>query len=260
MEQGISYVPPREVRELADCTFYHVMDLPGVGVVGDQWDLRSTIDAYLGKFDFSGKKVLDVGTAGGFLTFEMEKRGAEVISFDLPDGDRWNFVPFTQPGFDASQRLKDFRSHLECVKNAYWYAHRVLGSRARAYYGDIYDIPTALGPVDVAVFGMVLPHLRDPFQALASATRLSREWVIVAQHAITTPEPVLHFLPDPRNADPFTWWYMSEGCVEHMLQVLGFELSAKTRADHLCALRKGWEPVTTFIFRRVHPPLPRLTP
>ena len=256
MGQDISFAAPREVGELAECAFYHVMDLPGVGTVGDHWDLRSTIDAYLGGFDFAGKKALDVGAASGFLTFEMEKRGAEVISFDIPDGGDWNYVPFAQPAFDAGQLVKDLRSHVDRIKNAYWYAHRALGSRARAYYGNIYDIPAALGPVDVAVFGMVLPHLRDPFQALASAARLSREWVIIVQQGTMGDDPIMHFMPDPRTlADPITWWFMSEGCVERMLQVLGFRLSAKTRADHHCVIRKRREQCTTFIARRVHPPL-----
>jgi 2-polyprenyl-3-methyl-5-hydroxy-6-metoxy-1,4-benzoquinol methylase len=74
------------VESAADCDFYHVMELPGVGRVGDQWDLRGTVDAYLGDFDFQGKRALDVGAASGFLTFEMEKRGASVVSFDLGGG------------------------------------------------------------------------------------------------------------------------------------------------------------------------------
>jgi methyltransferase family protein len=258
MDHGITYAAPREIVELADCSFYHCMDLPGVGTVGDHWDLRSTIDAYLGGFDFAGKTALDVGAASGFLTFEMEKRGAEVISFDIPDGGDWDYVPFAKPEFDAGKLVKELRWHVDRIKNAYWYAHRALGSRARAYYGDIYDIPAALGPVDVAVFGMVLPHLRDPFRALASAARLARGSVIVVQQGIPARDPHMHFMPDPKTlADPITWWFMSEGCVERMLQVLGFELKSKRRADHHCVIRKRWESCTTFIARRVHePPAP----
>ncbi len=38
--------------------------------------LATTIDDYLGRFDFRGKRCLDIGTASGYLTFEMERRGA----------------------------------------------------------------------------------------------------------------------------------------------------------------------------------------
>jgi hypothetical protein len=30
----------------------------------------------------------------------------------------------------------------------------------------VYDMPPAIGPVDVAVYGSILLHLRDPFRAL----------------------------------------------------------------------------------------------
>src|SRR5713226_1761530 len=73
METSLFASPRRGVRK-EDCAFYHVCDLPGAGQVGHHWDLRDTIDDYLGRYKFSGKTVLDVGTASGFLTFEMEKR------------------------------------------------------------------------------------------------------------------------------------------------------------------------------------------
>ena len=175
------YAPPRAVASIDECSFYHVTDLPGIGTVGDQWDLRGTIDAYLGGFDFKGKRALDVGTASGFLSFEMERQGAEVVSFDIPDGALWNYVPFAQPQFDRERLLKDLAWHANRIKNSYWLAHRTWGSRARVHYGDIYELPEALGTFDVVVFGMVLPHLRDPFRALASGARLSRDRVIVVQ-------------------------------------------------------------------------------
>jgi len=43
------------------------------------------------------------------------------------------------------------------------------GSRARMVYGSVYAIPTAIGAVDVATFGSVLLHVRDPFIALQNA-------------------------------------------------------------------------------------------
>jgi len=34
------------------------MDVPGLGQVGGAWDLRDCIKAYLGNYDFNGKRVL----------------------------------------------------------------------------------------------------------------------------------------------------------------------------------------------------------
>ena len=251
MNDSSLYAAPRDVASIDDCSFYHVTDLPGAGTVGDQWDLRKTIQAYLGDVEFRGRRVLDVGTASGFLSFEMERRGAEVVSFDIPDGTLWNYVPFAQAKFDEAKLLKDLAWHSDRIKNSYWYAHRALGSRARVHYGDIYALPEALGQFDVVVFGMVLPHLRDPFRALQSGARLSRDRVVVIQQGLQYAEPMMHFMPDPATcADPLAWWYMSEGCVERMLGVLGFALEKKTRAKHLCLARDCFEECTTFVARR----------
>jgi hypothetical protein len=46
-------------------------------------------------------------------------------------------------------------------------------------YGRVYELPAAIGPVDVCTFGSILLHLRDPFLALANALRLTRETVVV---------------------------------------------------------------------------------
>ena len=246
------YETPREITDITSCAFYHFMDLPGIGEVGDQWDLRKTIDDYFGHFGFSGKRVLDVGAASGFLSFEMEKRGASVVSFDIVSGGDWNYVPFVHPEFSAENLLNDVKWHINSIKNAYWYAHRVLKSEAKAYYGDIYGIPEELGEFDVVMFGMVLPHLRDPFLALQSASRLSREWVIITQQAMNNPEPTMFFMPDiETRADPMTWWLMSDRCVERMLGVLGFETTSISRADHYCYVRERMEECTTYIARRI---------
>ena len=63
------YAEPRAVASLDECYFYHTMDVPGHGTIKGEWDLRGRVDDYLGNFDFSGKRVLDVGAASGILSF-----------------------------------------------------------------------------------------------------------------------------------------------------------------------------------------------
>jgi SAM-dependent methyltransferase len=174
---GDVFSPPRDVADISECYFYHVMDLPGHGVVGGEWDLRGGEETYLGGLAFEGKRVLELGTASGFLCRFMESRGAEVIGCDLPVDSFWDVVPIA--GADLSVARLRFRSHIERLKNGWWFAHRIFGSKARAVYRNIYDLPLEIGPVDVATFGSILLHLRDPFQALYSALRLTRETVIV---------------------------------------------------------------------------------
>ena len=67
MQAHYPFEEPRTVPSIDDCYFYHVMDLPGHGVVGREWDLRGGEAAYLGGVAFHGKRVLEFGTASGFL-------------------------------------------------------------------------------------------------------------------------------------------------------------------------------------------------
>lgn len=54
---------PLHIDSVNDCNFYHTTDIPGVGVVERQWDLRNGIYEYLGRYDFSSKRVLEIGPA-----------------------------------------------------------------------------------------------------------------------------------------------------------------------------------------------------
>ncbi len=54
MHDGTQFASPRSVV-LADCSFYHSMDLPGVGAVTGEWDLRGRVDEYLGGVQFGGR-------------------------------------------------------------------------------------------------------------------------------------------------------------------------------------------------------------
>ena len=61
----------------------------------------------------------------------------------------------------------------------------------------------------------------------------------------------MNFMPIPRPAPiRCPGWYMSEGCVERMLAVLGFTLERKTRAQHRCTVRLTGGRSATFVARR----------
>jgi hypothetical protein len=229
---GQLYAGPREVRSLDDCWFYHTIDLPYHGTQIGQWDLRRGVTDYLGQVDVRGKRVLELGTATGMLSFAMEARGAEVIGFDLAPDAPWDLVPLAScPDLGHCFHYKG--GELERMRNSYWFCHRVLRSGSRLVYGSVYDVPGEIGPVDVCVFGSILLHLRDPFLALANGSRLARQTVVVtdllsghfaAQGKDSPDMPEVLFLPRPE--DPLaidTWWSLSPGAVRRFLAVLGFE-------------------------------------
>lgn len=172
------YAAPREIASLEDCYFYHTMDVPGFGTVKGEWDLRGAIDQYLGRYDFAHKRVLDIGAASGILTFHMEQHGAQVVSYDLSDEYDWDIVPFKVNDNETARAER--RAHLRRINNSFWLCHKAFQSSARMVNGAVYDIPREIGPVDVAVFGSILLHLRDPFLALENGARLAQEAIIVA--------------------------------------------------------------------------------
>jgi hypothetical protein len=112
------FAEPRVVK-IEDCLFYHVMEMPGVGEVGVAWDLRNGVDHYLGNVDFAGKRVLEIGPASGFLTMEMEKRGADVVAVELPDEPGWDLVPY--PASVTEPAMARRREEMRKVKNAFWF-------------------------------------------------------------------------------------------------------------------------------------------
>lgn len=171
------YATPRKVTDVGDCFFYHTMDIPGYGCVEGEWDLRPTIQKYLGGVDFGGKRVLDVGAASGLLSFHMEKEGAEVVSFDVSEEYEWDVIPFAR--YDHTQISLDTKDIRRKLNNGYWLAHGAFNSNAKAVHGSVYGIPEEIGPVDISVFGSILLHLRDPFLALHNALRLTGEKVVI---------------------------------------------------------------------------------
>jgi SAM-dependent methyltransferase len=230
------------------------MTLPGLGEVGREWDLRENIGDYLGDVDIKGKRVLDVGTASGFLTFEMEKRGADVVSFDMKSGKQWNLVPHYKLVNRREQMFEHIAKGHQQLQNAYWYAHRALGSNAKAFYGDVYDIPEQIGKFDVVLFGMILSHLRDPFQALYSASRLSADTVIITNQTRKDDSPNCYFLPIADNEkENRGWWSFTDGCLERMLGVLGFVVQSNKRQEYKCIARgePKMHTCSTIVARRI---------
>jgi SAM-dependent methyltransferase len=242
------YARPREVGGVADCYFYHSMDIPGHGEVTGEWDLRGDEFRYLGGVDLAGKRVLELGAASGFLTAYMEKRGADVVAYDLSEQHSWDVVPFAD--VDQAQYDQRRRDHLRKINNGFWLNHAAHGLSARLVHGTVYTVPAEIGQFDMATFASILLHVRDPFLALQTSARLVRDTIVVTdvypaseyhlvgdfvdapdpEGDVTSPLPIeaygqpkMTFLPqywDHAYSD--TWWHMSPETIRRYLGVLGF--------------------------------------
>jgi len=244
------YAKARTITDLADCDFNHTMEIPGYGLVSGSWDLRGRTREYLGGVELTGKRVLEMGTASGFLCFSMEQQGADVVAYDLSEHESWDVVPFSQTDY-SRQHIFQRKAHIRRINNSFWLAHRACRSRSRVVYGTAYSVPEEIGLVDVTTFGAILLHVRDPFLALQSALRLTRETIIVTDvnpwPGLTG--PVMHFLPDFRNVAPFeTWWRLTPEVVQQFIGILGFEDSEVTHHSQKYMDRE--EPMFTVVGRR----------
>ena len=75
---------PWEVADPAECYWYHAFDLPGIGDIPGGWDLRGTIDAYLGGASLEGLTFIDLADPG---QVESVVEGARRSVGDLPGDD-----------------------------------------------------------------------------------------------------------------------------------------------------------------------------
>ena len=192
----------------------------------------NSFEKYTGNVQFARRRVLDVGTASGFLTFEAEKRGAaEVVSFNSASHEMHAGVPFLEVRRRGGTAIED---DFELIRNAYWYAHRAYSSRAKCYYGDVYNLPDELGEFDIVLVGAILCHLRDPVGALTSIARRCRHIIVITEPIVKSREPLMSFIPRPgaSNGPHNTWWNLSIGLYGMFLEILGFKIVHYAQNDY----------------------------
>ncbi len=218
--------------------WYHTVDLGNGLVTPGVYDYRETMSAFGFPEDMSGMTVLDVGSATGFFAFEFERRGARVVSMELPslrDLDRF-------PGQDVESSLRKIenmmhRSEPYTERDLYWYllegpfryCREKLGSKVERCYSTVYDITLERTGVregfDLVFIGDVLIHTLYPLKALAALAPLCRGQLVLAGVLPEGPQepPAMVYIggADAEN-DEVAWWHPNLSCLMQMLQKLGF--------------------------------------
>jgi hypothetical protein len=247
------------IPSASECRWYHTLDLPELGTVQGDWDLRGQFDRYIGHIDLKGKTVLDVGTASGFLAFEAEKRGATVYTFDADSHERIQLLPPKRAG----------SKYFDGMRNGYRLAHHVLKSKVTPIYGDIYRMSEMVPRCDVVLVAQVLVHLRDPVGGLHQASLSSNDYLIIVEdiyktafkqrrrlidkllgrphRLIESNLPVAYF---SAAEDPLGWWKLSLPLYKAVLSKFGFSIEGITRNGYRSHGTKYNHELTTIVARR----------
>lgn len=234
----LSSAPVRKGLKLEECQFYHTMELPEVGLIrgyeGGNWDLRPSVEDLIGGIDFRGKRVLEVGPASGFLTFEIERRGASVVCAEIPQDHMYDVVPYPEL---ADRWAEAITENWTRMTNAWWFAREKFRSNATMLYIGAYNLNDYdLGEFDIVIVSNMLLHNRDPLKIIQNCCRVTSGSIVVidiVEHALETSGwPLLKFVPEggaptPGNENYNQWWRLSTHFVVAALSVMGFRKPAQ---------------------------------
>jgi tRNA (mo5U34)-methyltransferase len=173
--------------------------------------------------DCSGLRVLDLGVRDGFFSFELERRGADVLAVD--------YMPAERTGFPIAAQL--------------------LGSRVVFRQANLYNLtPAEIGTFDLVLFLGLLYHLPDPIRAIRIVRSLCRGRMyletLVIDEAVLMPDgsktplaqldgrlaaiPLMQFFPGAScDGDPTNYWGPNVRCVEAMLGEAEFRVERVAR-------------------------------
>jgi hypothetical protein len=228
MNQFEPALPP-PLPSLDECEFYHSIDLPDGESLKGHWDIRGGFEQYIGNYPLSGKTVLDVGTASGFLAFAAEAAGASVVALEANGGLEFNRVPF-QDAAAHRDRLAwanafDADSHRPMV-NSFWYAWHKLHSAVPLVFAPVESLDLWQTRFDVVLAGAIIEHLSDPVSAIGRLARITDEAVIIAFTEVADTDELAMY---PINgwtqpALDYVWWKLSRGLYRRVFDNLGFDV------------------------------------
>ena len=252
--------------------WYHTIDLGDGLVTPGLYDYRATLPDFHFPENMQGMTVLDVGSATGFFAFEFERRGARVVSTELPalrDLDRFPGQSVENSlrkiermifpdGLDLeSMRRGDSERELyRCLLDGpFQFCRHRLASTVERCYSTIYDLTAentgAPDGFDLIFVGDVLVHTLYPLKALAALAPLCRGELVFAQMLPDGPDepPAMMYVGggDPEE-DHISWWLPNKSCLVQMLMKLGFPVVEET-GWHSGILRPGGHPFKRIILR-----------
>jgi tRNA (mo5U34)-methyltransferase len=175
--------------------------------------------------DLSGARALDIGCNAGFYSFELARRGADVV------------------GIDADEHY---------LEQARW-ARTIFGldDRVELRRQTVYDLVRSEESFDLVLFMGVLYHLRHPLLALDAVAARAKRLVVLQTLTVETDGgrdeprrfrnldwderarllepgwPSMLFVEHRLFGDPTNWWVPNHAAVEAMARSAGLEILAQ---------------------------------
>jgi len=146
----------KQLEALNRLGLYHSIELPDGRVLPGLQSieqLRRRIEQFPIPQDLRGRRVLDIGAWDGWFSFEMEKRGADVVAIDSAEHTQFFMV------------------------------RELLNSKVEHHTADICRVrPQDFGRFDIVLFFGVLYHVKHPLLALENVCDLSTDLAFVESY------------------------------------------------------------------------------
>jgi SAM-dependent methyltransferase len=215
-----------QTEAFAKSTPYHSLELnDGTVIQGiiPVANLRARLDQWPLPADLRGKRVLDIGAASGWNSFECERRGADVVAMDCVEYEELQFV------------------------------RRVNRSKIEYAVIDMEELtPERFGFFDYVLFFGVLYHLRHPLLALENVCSVARDTAFIESFVVDeTPAPercyIEFYETDELGGQIDNWCGPTTQALISLTRSAGFPRAELRYVDQrrggLLAHRR-WEPVT----------------
>ena len=229
--------------------WYHTIDLGDGLITPGMYDYRATLPAFCFPETMRGMKVLDIGSATGFFAFEFERRGARVISVELPSLDSLDRFPgqtteqvvgkigrmiesCRREGIAPAPSYSAAELYFVLLEGPFQFCKRRLNSKVERCYSTVYELTSEkLGGAefDFIFVGDVLVHTLYPLRALAALAPLCKGTLVLSQLMPENPAEaaMLYVGGEDPTEDDVSWWLPNKPCMEQMLKKLGFRTVAE---------------------------------
>lgn len=235
---------------LPDFYWYHTIDLGDGLVTPGAYDYRDCWSAFGFPEDMTGMKVLDVGSATGFFAFEFAKRGARVVSVELPSLGHWDMIWHERE--QVLSGLMEYHNastpeeaHFRHLEGPFSFCRDRLGLDIERCYSTVYELTSerlSSRRFDLIFAGDVLLHLFSPLKALDVLAPLCEGTLVVTVERLRKSKynPVMFYLGnEKRESDRRSWWMPSGACLQDMLERMGFD-AVTLAGSYSGVVRRDW--------------------